>query len=175
MGATVSTSSNGSSEGLKKVKSEDEGTVSMQSSNIDVMISLVMPLYYSKASLTRDEKEAASYAWKLIIGNRSPHFLEMKEEMEREGKPFPYTLCADYFSDIFYARLFDTHPDCKGLFANSKMKMRINFMGVITLLLGAMEEDKDKFVKTLQGLARVHNIIGVKAVECKWFCCRICN
>ncbi len=47
-------------------------------------------------------------------------------------------------------------------------------MGVITLLLGAMEEDKDKFVKTLQGLARVHNIIGVKAVECKWVCSIAC-
>lgn len=151
------------SAGKQSVRTEVSGS----SVNIDFMVSLVMPLYYTKADLSAEEKEAAMNVWKLIINNRSDHFFAMKEKMQREGETCPYNLCSDYFSEMFYVRLFDTHPSCKGLFANSKMKMRMNFMGIITLLLNAMDEDKNKFVKTLQGMAKVHNIIGVKAVECK--------
>ena len=133
----------------------------------EAAMALVMPIYYTKTELSADEKEAAVTVWKMIINNRCAHFSLLKEQARVTGEDFPHVICSDYFSTLFYDRLFQVHPLCKGLFANSKMKMRMNFMSIITLLLNAMDEEPTKFVKTLENLARVHNTIGVRAVECK--------
>ena len=171
MGSSASTSTPSSLPNPRR--SIDSGTATSKSGNSIVYeefaASIVMPIYYTKALLEPEEKVAATACWKSIVGNRSAHFQNLKKESKPEE--FPYAICSDYYSELFYERLFHVHPGCKGLFTNSKMKMRVNFMSIISLLLDALDDDTGKFVKTLENLARVHNRIGVKAVECKCFIC----
>jgi hypothetical protein len=130
-------------------------------------VSLVLPIYYMKAKVTQEEMELAIKMWKSVINNRAEHFLAIKKQHQESNTPFPYNMCSDYFADTFYQRLFDIHSRSKDLFSGTKMKMRMYFMGAITVILESLLDDPEKCVKMLENLAKVHNHIGVKAVECK--------
>lgn len=130
-------------------------------------ISLVLPLYYTKLPLTKEEVDGAVIAWKSIVNNRSPYFHKLKKEKLEVGEIFPHQVCSEYFAELFYSRLFDVHPHSRGLFRDSKMKMRLYFMSSISAIIDALVEDQDRFLSSLRNMAKVHNRIGVKAVECK--------
>lgn len=124
----------------------------------------VRPIFYSPDPITKEELDAATAVWKMILNNRSQHFLNI-----RASDPnFVPLNCMEYFYDIFYNRLFDVHPSCKPLFKKSISKQGSFFLRMISLLLTELEE-KEKFVKTLENMAHIHNKMGVKAVECKSF------
>ena len=123
---------------------------------------LVMPIYYTKGTPTVEEKEAALKVWKMISSNKAPNYLAQKQS----NPNFNYTLCSEFFYDIFFDRLNDVHPGARALFSKSGQRMRQYFLASITMLLSLMD-DADKFSRTLQHLAQVHNKIGVKAIECK--------
>lgn len=126
----------------------------------DVCKSMIMPIYYTKEDLTEEETEAATSAWKLISNNKAPNYLLYK----RTNPQFQYALCADFFYDIFFDRLNDVHPGASHLFSKTGQRMRQYFLASITMLMTLMG-NKDKFDKTLNHLAQVHNKIGVKAIE----------
>lgn len=123
---------------------------------------LVMPIYYTSEALSVDERESALVAWKMISSNKAPNYLAQKQA----DPSFPYTLCSEFFYDIFFGRLNDVHPGAQGLFSKSGQRMRQYFLASITMILSLMD-DVGKFTRTLQHLAQVHNKIGVKAIECK--------
>ncbi len=135
---------------------------SYQHAPLEEIEAFVRPIFYSAEDLTKDELDAAVAAWKMILNNRSQHFLNLRAADPNFG---PLT-CMEYFYDIFYNRLFDVHPSCKPLFKKSISKQGSFFLRMISLLLTELEE-KDKFIKTLENMANIHNKLGVKAVECK--------
>jgi len=122
---------------------------------------LVMPIYYTKAPLTMEEKESATAVWKMISSNKAPNYIAQKLQ---NPSTFKYALCSEFFYDIFFDRLSDVHPASRPLFSKSGQRMRQYFLASITMLLNLMETP-EKFNKTLIHLANVHNKIGVKAIE----------
>ncbi len=129
------------------------------------IIAFVMPVFYTKSELAAEEREAASSAWKLIVNNKSQHFLDIRTQRQNDPN-FPHVTCLEYFYDIFYNRLFDVHPSCKSLFKKSINKQGSFFARMISLLLGDID-DQEKWTKNLENMAHIHNKMGVKAVECK--------
>lgn len=136
--------------------------------NEDFVVSMVRPVYYMKEEVTQDELNQATQVWKSILNNRSDFYLKFRQENKEKNLP-TQELCANYFADLFYERLFNVHARSIDLFSGTKMKMRVYFMGSITIILESLLEEPDKFHKMLSNLAKVHNRIGVKAMECKNF------
>lgn len=162
MGATVSTT--------HKV-AERVDAVNVESE----VIPFVMPIYYTEEPITPHELEAALKVWKMILNNRSEHFLALKrantdkDVQEAEN-------CMDYFMHNFYLRLFDIHPNCQKLFHRSIHKQGSFFLRFLSMCVAEVSEP-EKLEKTMENLANIHNKIGVKAVECKplpcFFQCQI--
>eukprot|EP01031_Cornospumella_fuschlensis_P026019 gene26019-31421_t len=124
------------------------------------IVRFVMPLFYTKAPITPEEKAAAEKAWKMIINNHCSYFFELKaQHPEIEHKTV-----TEYFYDVFYNRFFDVNPSCRGLFQKSISKQGSFLIRMISLLLQEVDE-AEKLQKTLSNLTHLHNKIGVKAVE----------
>lgn len=133
-----------------------------QHSSMEEIIAFVRPIFYTDDAITKEELDAATLVWKMILNNKSQHFLSL-----RAADPnFVPLNCMEYFYDIFYNRLFDVHPSCRTLFKKSISKQGSFFLRMISLLLTEID-DKEKFFRTLENLANIHNKMGVKAVECK--------
>lgn len=126
------------------------------------LLGLMMPVYYMKEDLTRDDVDVARVSWQLVLGDPidgevNPYFLERKAEIG-----YPSTV--SWFFDTFYKRFFDIHPTAKPLFSNG-IKTQGRFMvKMITLLLSNLD-DKQRFSDALVKLAQVHNRRGIKAIE----------
>lgn len=121
----------------------------------------VLPIYYSNLPISKEEFKAAYDCWKVILNNRSPHFLKMKAT----DPTCTYENCNEYFFHIFYNRFFDIHPSARVLFTKPINKQGSFLMRFITLCLDAWEDD-DKWDKTLINLTNIHNRMGIKAIEC---------
>jgi len=132
----------------------------------DQAVSLVLPIYYSKEPLTTQERDEAIGAWKLIFNNKAPAFVELKSK----DPSFPHALCTEYFYSIFFVRLIDVYSHAKGLFSKSNQRMRQSFLGSLSMIINLID-DPTKFNRVLVNLAHVHNKIGVKSMECKFFIC----
>ena len=78
--------------------------------------------------LTADENDLAKASWEAILKDNTPAYLarraaladSQKEEQEKSGKltSEPLQSCKEWFTALFYERLFDVHPYAKALFAN---------------------------------------------------------
>jgi hemoglobin-like flavoprotein len=121
----------------------------------------VMPIFYTKDQITTEELAAATAAWKLIVNNKAKYFLAKKAA---DPDRYPMMTCMEYFYDVFYNRLFDVHPSCKPLFKKSINRQGSFFVRMVSMLLGDVA-DSEKWFKTLDNLANIHNKMGVKAVE----------
>lgn len=126
------------------------------------MIRLMMPLYYSIATLTDRDRLLASKTWQLILNNESPEYIHQKET----NTAFQYEQCMEFFFDSFYFRLFDIHPASRALFKSS-MQHQGNFLVKMISLSLSETEDPRIFDMTLRKLAEIHYQRGVKAFECK--------
>lgn len=132
-------------------------------------INLVLPAYYTKEELSRDELDDAMKLWELIVHNHSPHFEKLKKEAIENNKEFPFDVCSDYFSFQFYEGLFEVNSDYNTMFSHSKPKMRVYFMQSMNMLLESLFDDKKKFLHHATNLANIHCKIGIRAYECKNF------
>jgi hypothetical protein len=132
-------------------------------------INLVLPSYYTKEELTKEELDQAMKLWELIVHNHSPHFDSLKKEAKEKNLDFPFESCSDYFSYQFYEGLFEVNPDYNNMFSHSKPKMRVYFMQSMNMLLESLFDDKKKFQHHTTNLAKIHCKIGIRAYECKSF------
>lgn len=126
----------------------------------EVVVRLMLPIYYTTAEVTTVEYEIVSNCWTLILTNAAPGFLSLRKDPN-----FKFPTSISFFYKIFYSRLFDIHPGCRDLFkdVNTQGKFLVK---MITLSLSE-KKDPEKYEDTLRKLAQVHNERGVKAVECK--------
>lgn len=134
-------------------------TAAMSADNREI-IALLMPLFYIKAPLLPSELEEATRVWKIIVKNQSKHFAELKTA----NPNLQPKLVSEYLHLVFYNRLFEVHPGCRGMFNRALNKM--NLLPMISLVLSKLD-DEPSLRKTLNNLVNVHNRIGIKAVECK--------
>lgn len=152
MGATVSTTHK-VAERVESVNVEKE------------VIPFVMPIYYTEEPITQNELDAAMKVWKMILNNRSEHFLALKR-VNTDKDVQEAENCMDYFMHNFYIRLFDIHPNCQKLFHRSIHKQGSFFLRFLSMCVAEVSEP-EKLEKTMENLANIHNKIGVKAVECE--------
>lgn len=131
------------------------------------VIPFVMPIYYTDEPITPEEKDGAMRVWKMILNNRSEHFLALKRE-NKEKDVQDAENCMDYFMHNFYIRLFDIHPNSKQLFHRSIHKQGSFFLRFLSMCVAEVSEP-EKLDKTMENLANIHNKLGVKAVECMNF------
>eukprot|EP01040_Poterioochromonas_malhamensis_P010402 gene10402-11318_t len=128
---------------------------------VDEIVGFLLPLYYTKQPFAPGEKDLAEKSWKMILNNQCPHFNQLKKthpEMSQDQS------CFDHFFDVFYGRMFDVHPSCRGLFHKTINKQGSFFGRWISLLFSEMDEPQ-KFYTSLANLTHLHNKIGVKAFE----------
>lgn len=137
------------------------------------IVSLIMPLYYSKTPITPTELNAAVASWKMIMNDRSAHFKALKEA---GGPTYEHQNCMELFSVTFYNRMFDVHPGAKSLFHRSINKQGSFFVRFVSMSLDQVG-DPDKWEKSFRNLTEIHCKMGVKAVECKFLfnfvCCQM--
>lgn len=122
------------------------------------VIALLMPLFYTKAPMTPTELSEANRIWQIIVRNQSKHFAALKAA----NASLAPKLASEYLHLVFYNRLFEVHPGCRGLFSRALNKM--NLLPMISLMLSKLGEP-ESLHKTLLNLVNVHNKIGIKAVE----------
>lgn len=128
------------------------------------VVRLMMPLYYTRATLTEEELKAATHAWKMITNDVSPYFNSMKQSRA----PQPYDTCLEYFFYIFYTRLFDVHPAAKPLFQRHINKQGTFFVRFLSMSLEQIRNE-EAWTKMFRNLAEIHTKLGVRAMECKLF------
>lgn len=131
----------------------------------ELMVSLLMPIYYTSSPLLPHEKERAMKAWKLVASGLAPEFHRRKRE-DPENTP-----CAsppEFFGKRLVARFISVHPVSQQMFSNTTTKQGTLFYRMIAFIMSALEDtEADKFDGHFTMLARTHNRMGVRAVECK--------
>ena len=128
---------------------------------VDPIVSLIMPVFYTKEVLTTEELSAATQCWKMIADNSSAHFDAMKASGEVK-----FDTCLELYSDIFYHRLWDVHPVSRTVFHWSINKQGAFVSRFLSIALDHVS-DEAKWQRLFVRLAETHNNLGIKAVECK--------
>ena len=126
----------------------------------------MLPLYYTNEPILPAEAAGAIQAWKMIMNDKSLHFKALKANSIEQ--PYPHVNCMELFYHTFYTRLFDVHPIAKTLFHRSINKQGTFFVRFISMAIDQIG-DPEKWYKTFKNLTDIHNKLGVKAVECKFF------
>ena len=67
----------------------------------------MLPVYYDIGNLSTADVELAKITWDHIAYDTAPFYVEKIENKDFLKK---YPTCIDWFTDIFYERLFDIHP-----------------------------------------------------------------
>ena len=67
----------------------------------------MLPVYYDLGNLSTADVELAKISWQYIANDTAPVYIEKIENSDFLKK---YPTCIDWFTDIFYERLFDIHP-----------------------------------------------------------------
>mmetsp|Transcript_22680 Transcript_22680/g.20597 ORF Transcript_22680/g.20597 Transcript_22680/m.20597 type:complete len:261 (+) Transcript_22680:32-814(+) len=127
-------------------------------SNKDIVVRIMMPLYYTHDKLTKEDVERASLSWNNILNNQSFKFLN-----EIKSRKLNIKSCKEWFETVFYQRLFDVHPLSKYMFKNPETQGR--FLSSLLSFIFTILEDEDKFNLRLVELALSHCKRGVKACE----------
>lgn len=133
---------------------------------IDQIVQFVMPVFYTRIPFTEEESQEIARVWRMMMNNKSNHFHKVKADALAKGQDFPHEMCSDYFNYIFYTRLFDVHPDCRPLFKKPLNKQGSFFLRYFQMLVKDLQEDEQKFVKSLEHLAFTHNKYGIQGMEC---------
>lgn len=159
MGATASTSRNSSSAIVAQASAKGQ-----QISQEDVC-KVLMPVYYTSAPLEPDEKEKLMKSWKLISSGQAPEFWRLKKV---DPEHTPCISPVHFFGQRFINRFLEIHPAVDGMFNRNAEKQGPLFYRMIAFTVAALD-DETKFESNFTTIARAHNRMGVRAVECK-FC-----
>lgn len=132
----------------------------------DGMVDLLMPIYYTSSPLLPHEREQAIKAWKLVANGLAPEFHRLKKQnadVVHETSP------PEFFGNQLVKRFIAVHPVSQHMFSNTTTKQGTLFFRMISFLMSSLE-DEERFESHFMMLARTHNRMGVRAVECKYLC-----
>lgn len=140
------------------------GSIKAKQRSIDEerMVELLMPIYYTSVPLLQFEKDKAIKAWKLISGGLAPEFYRLKKN---DPANVPCKTPMEFFGNQLVKRFISVHPVCQHMFSNTTLKQGTLFFRMISFVIATLE-DEEKFDSHFAMLARTHNRMGVRAVEC---------
>lgn len=124
-------------------------------------VKLMLPVYYSSATLSKADIAMASCSWNLIDFGTVAEFVRLQQCTSKEE--FPFTTAAAWFSNVYFNHLFDVHPLSRSMFLDPRVRQRFlsSFMGFVFTAVA----DKANFKKKFTLLAITHCHRGVKAIE----------
>lgn len=130
----------------------------------DLLVRLLMPIYYTTSPLLPHEKDRALKAWKLVSSGLAPAFHRRKKE---DPLNTPCASPPEFFGQRLVMRFISVHPVSQQMFSFTTVKQGSLFYRMIAFIAATLDEE-DKFEAHFTLLARTHNRMGVRAVECKW-------
>jgi hypothetical protein len=95
--------------------------------NENIIMSIMMPVYYTTEPLTEEEINKAAAAWQTILDDTAPEYVRQKDSVSG-FMDFTYPSAMTYFFDTFYGRFFDIHPVCYVL-SSHRMNKNIDDVG----------------------------------------------
>jgi hemoglobin-like flavoprotein len=137
---------------------------SSSSSHLNEIVLFLMPMYYISSSITNRDLHLSQLSWNQILSNKSSEFIK-KCQINSEFDEKYHQNCCQWFTDLFYERLFDIHPLAKVLFIHTSMeKLKRHLIKVISLTL-TQNKNPFKFQKLMKNLTILHCHRGVRAIE----------
>jgi len=125
----------------------------------DVIVQIMMPLYYISSPLTSEDTNLAIKSWNTILNNESTKY---NNELIL-GNLNNINSCKEWFEISFYQRLFDVHPLSKNMFSNPNTQGRF-LTSLISFIFTALDNE-EKVKSRLIELALNHCKRGVKVCE----------
>jgi serine/threonine-protein kinase RIO1 len=131
--------------------------------SIEELSSVLMPIYYVEEPITTEEKEKAIRSWKLVASGQAAEFYRLKKA---DPVNIPCSSPMEFFGNRFIQRFFEVHPIAAPMFSKTSMKQGTLFFRMIAFTIAALDNDA-KFDSQFVTLAKSHNRMGIRAVECK--------
>jgi nitric oxide dioxygenase len=120
----------------------------------------MMPVYFVRDPVvTRNDVCIAEAAWKLILTDSSPQYLEHKP---KDGDNT--VTCITWFYTEFYTRFFDISPLSRQLFATGIHSQGRFLVNMISTMLTQLNHP-ELFAESMKDLAKRHCERGVRANE----------
>lgn len=123
-------------------------------------VKLMLPIYFTNAKLTKDDIMLAKNSWDIIATGTCPKFVFSKLTFKEK---FPFESAVSWFQSVYFNRLFDVHPLCRGMFIDCRAQGRF-FSSLLGFIFTALVNENN-FKKRLTALAISHCRMGVKAIE----------
>ena len=111
--------------------------------------------------LTAEENDLAKASWEAILKDDTPAYLarkaaladSQKEEREKSGAltSEPLQSCKEWFTALFYERLFDVHPYAKALFADPETQGKF-LIALFSFIFTAFDNPRAYMAKLKVGL-----------------------
>lgn len=129
-----------------------------------VLVDMVMPSYFVRSPVTDELLASARTAWTSILNNSASRY---KRECRHTEFEDAHPTALQFFTETFFARLFDVHPEV--IPTLSKVKDREAFMRNMMEFALSDPSDQSVFENALEHFAEIHHKRGVRASECKQF------
>jgi hypothetical protein len=94
-----------SKKALNKLAITSHSDVTHIGRNENMIVSIMMPVYYTEDALSKEELDGATACWQSILDDTAAQFLS-----QRCNPGFEYSTAMTFFFDTFYNRFFDIHP-----------------------------------------------------------------
>jgi hemoglobin-like flavoprotein len=139
-------------------------TSSVSYSNLNDLEILLMPTYFISTSITIRDLQVCQTSWNQILSNQSREFIKQCQINPDFSLKY-HKNCCQWFTDLFYERLFDIHPLARPLFASVHMeKLQQHLIKIISLTL-TQNKNQLKFKKLMKDLTKIHCQLGIRAIE----------
>lgn len=127
------------------------------------LIKVLMPIYYTSDPILPIEQEKAVKSWKLIASGQAAEFYRLKK-----ADPVEITCQTpmEFFGNRLVKRFIEVHPVVQHMFNKNTLKQGTLFFRMIAFTMAALD-DESKFDSQFITLAKTHNRMGIRAVECK--------
>ncbi len=135
--------------------------------SMDVMVGLILPASYTKASITCSELTVLKETWGIIERNQSNFFFEFQNQLKKVGVCPPHT-CSEYLLSTWIQRLLDIHPDVKlVLHKIDTNKLKTQLPSTMTLLIDCVVDNPAMFQSIVQGVATSLRALNIRSCESK--------
>eukprot|EP01039_Chlorochromonas_danica_P010530 gene10530-11667_t len=135
-----------------------------EQASFETIVKLVMPKYYREEILSSDDLITAKNSWNTIVNSSAPRFVQQRMTSLAFAQKYPTAL--DYLSEIFFTRLFDTHPPFVSLLAKvNEHDHRGRFISQMVIFSLYEMTNEKVFEKWLEQFAIIHYRRGVRASD----------
>jgi hypothetical protein len=130
--------------------------------SIEELSNVLMPIYFIEEPISNEEKEKAVRSWKMIASGQAAEFYRLKKA---DPANVPCSTPMEFFGNRFIQRFFEVHPIAAPMFSKTSMKQGTLFFRMVSFTIAALDDDS-KFDSQFVTLAKSHNRMGIRAVEC---------